>query len=136
MTDIKIDTSGPKETGINLHHLPVQIQHTGMAKVSSFFRIEPSEMKYEGMLLYSMKIYMPKIHYAGIPAGKPVMEAAFRGRKLRGVNVAVPEQYNGTIFQPKILSKASKTILLSISMSLLRLESHSCFFRRFLSLQA
>lgn len=92
MSEIDIDISDPPERGLSLHHLPVQIKHTGLAKVNSFFRPTLSSAKYEGIFKESCFINC----LLTFTAGRPVMEAAFRGRRLRGVEVSLPTGYSGT----------------------------------------
>jgi hypothetical protein len=49
------------EAGIVMHLLPFQIQHSGTANVSSFFKIEKTNLTFEGMayqLTFSAKIWI------------------------------------------------------------------------------
>jgi len=71
------NNSTPSE--INLHLLPVNIQHNGNAKVSKYFQIEE-----DSELLLN---------------GNPTLKARYRGRLLRGAIQEVPEGYSGFLFR-------------------------------------
>jgi len=64
---------------INLHLLPVNIQHNGNAKVSKYFKIEED----------------PEL----LLNGKPTLRAKFRGRQFRGAVQEIPEGYNGYLLR-------------------------------------
>jgi hypothetical protein len=71
MSEIIVDSSEPQETGISLHHLPVEIKHTGMARVGSFFRPQPTDLKYQGTHLFSP--FMFNLRALGLTVWYPKM---------------------------------------------------------------
>jgi hypothetical protein len=64
---------------INLHLLPVNIQHNGNAKVTKFFKIEED----------------PEL----LMNGNPTLKAKFRGRQFRGAIQEIPEGYKGFLLR-------------------------------------
>ncbi|KAL9242661.1 hypothetical protein vseg_016643 [Gypsophila vaccaria] len=63
-----------------VHHLPCCVKYTGPTPVSHYFHPKPSGIEVDGM---------------------QVEEAFFRGRKLQGVSVPLPQGYSGFILGKK-----------------------------------
>ncbi|KAF3774294.1 Ribonuclease H2 subunit C [Nymphaea thermarum] len=74
-----IDLSGPTAdlTG-RLHHLPCCIKQTGPCSVSDYFKPKPAGVVIDGVV---------------------VEEAAFRGRKLDGATIPIPDGYCGFVLE-------------------------------------
>ncbi|CAG9461514.1 unnamed protein product [Pedinophyceae sp. YPF-701] len=68
-----------------VHCLPCRIEFSGVADVATYF--QPREVQPEGA-------------QEGSPA-EPKLEAAFRGRRLLGARLAVPDGYQGVILHEK-----------------------------------
>ncbi|TPX44389.1 hypothetical protein SeMB42_g04338 [Synchytrium endobioticum] len=68
-----------------LHLLPCRIDHNGEAQVDKYFIITPDT-------------YLSS-HSDGPKVDETVYESAFRGRKLRGRRLYMPEQYEGVVFE-------------------------------------
>lgn len=66
------------DTVAKVHHLPCNIEHTGTAPVASYF--------------------MPNAT-GTIVDGLPIQEAAFRGRRLKGVQLPLPSGFCGRLLQ-------------------------------------
>ncbi|EXC24752.1 hypothetical protein L484_018466 [Morus notabilis] len=73
-----VDLSG------KIHLLPCSIKFDGPCSVSHYFRPKPTEMEVEGLR---------------------VDEAHFRGRKLQGTTISLPEAYSGLVLGKKGLGK-------------------------------
>lgn len=74
----------------HVHHLPCCVKFTGPSDVSHYFKPRPSGFEIDGLA---------------------VEESFFRGRKLQGVTVPLPDGYSGSILGKKstIKDKAKKT---------------------------
>jgi hypothetical protein len=75
--DIKIDARN-SSSKIKVQHLPFNIKYDGPARLSSYFVPKKTTHLYEG---------------------KHVLQAAFRGRLLTGLPIALPAEYTGCIYR-------------------------------------
>ncbi|KAL5775468.1 hypothetical protein ACOSP7_013025 [Xanthoceras sorbifolium] len=83
-----VDLSG------EVHHLPCCIKFDGACSVSDYFRHKPTEMEVDGLR---------------------VEEAYFRGRKLRGTTVTLPDGYSGFVLGKKSLGKRKVSEMSEVS---------------------
>lgn len=67
-----------------VHLLPCSVKFDGACSVSQYFRPKPTELEVEGLR---------------------VDEAHFRGRKLQGTSIALPQGFSGFVLQKKGLGK-------------------------------
>mmetsp|Transcript_7720 Transcript_7720/g.13557 ORF Transcript_7720/g.13557 Transcript_7720/m.13557 type:complete len:165 (-) Transcript_7720:95-589(-) len=70
-----------------IHHLPCKIAHDGPADVESYFRVEETEVS------------SSVCDEDGKPL--PIKSATFRGRKLMGADVLLPEGMFGVVLEPR-----------------------------------
>ncbi|GAB2220309.1 hypothetical protein Droror1_Dr00007953 [Drosera rotundifolia] len=79
---IDLTTPGPQPIDITgqVHHLPCCVKFTGATDVSHYFKPKPTGVEMEGVR---------------------VEEAYFRGRKLLGTTIELPEGYSGFVLGKK-----------------------------------
>jgi ribonuclease H2 subunit C len=84
-----------KDSGVQVHHLPCTIRHTGAAKTSSFFHPKPcSDQAGKARLIFSVRVC---IRPAKLTRCADVQQAAFRGRLFYGAPVTLPSEYVGQV---------------------------------------
>ncbi|KAI8818040.1 uncharacterized protein EV422DRAFT_570184 [Fimicolochytrium jonesii] len=71
----------------HLHRLPFGIDHTGPATVSRFFVVADERSQ------------KPGDNTAQGDKGRPMVSSTFRGRRLLGVRMDVPDGYEGRIYK-------------------------------------
>ncbi|XP_062145987.1 uncharacterized protein LOC133853981 [Alnus glutinosa] len=72
------------DLGGKVHQLPCSIKHDGPSSVSHYFKPKPTGIEVEGLEL---------------------QEAYFRGRKLQGATIPIPQGYSGFVLGKKNLGK-------------------------------
>ncbi|CAH9141256.1 unnamed protein product [Cuscuta epithymum] len=79
-----VDLSGNLCSAVDLtsrvHQLPCCIKYNGSSEVSNYFRPKPTEVVFDGL---------------------SVEEAHFRGRKLQGTTIPIPQGYSGYVLGKK-----------------------------------
>ncbi|XP_054779326.1 uncharacterized protein LOC129287169 [Prosopis cineraria] len=82
LVTIDLKRDGVEDLTDDLHHLPCCIKSTGPASVSHYFKPKPTGIEVEGL---------------------PLQEAYFRGRKLDGTTILLPNGYRGFVLGKKSL---------------------------------
>ncbi|XP_047332879.1 uncharacterized protein C12B10.15c [Impatiens glandulifera] len=82
--DFRSGESAVDLTG-EVHHLPCCIKYNGPSSVSQYFKPKPTGVEVEDL---------------------KVEEAQFRGRRLQGTTIHMPEGYSGSVLGKKNLSKS------------------------------
>ncbi|KAI3455835.1 hypothetical protein Pfo_012498 [Paulownia fortunei] len=86
--DLCRDNSAAVDLTGKVHQLPCRIKYDGPTSVSHYFKPKPTGMEVDGLR---------------------VEEAYFRGRKLHGTTIAVPQGYSGFILGKKNPDKETNT---------------------------
>ncbi|VFQ98371.1 unnamed protein product [Cuscuta campestris] len=83
-----VDFSGHRRPAVDLtgvvHQLPCCIKYNGSSDVSHYFRPKPTEVVFDGL---------------------SIEEAHFRGRKLNGTTLPIPQGYSGCFLLIDLLHK-------------------------------
>ncbi|KAK4254702.1 hypothetical protein QN277_010045 [Acacia crassicarpa] len=80
LVTIDLKRDGVEDLTDHFHHLPCCIKSTGPASVSHYFKPKPTGIEVDGL---------------------PLQEAYFRGRKLDGTTILLPNEYRGFVLGKK-----------------------------------